>query len=75
VVQAAQDGHRERLTDGLDGARNRRVHLQRQMRAGLVVIFLILFEQMTQMPLAKYNHMVKAIPRPDQPLRTSVLPW
>src|SRR6266436_8444582 len=25
VVQAAQDGHRERLTDGLDGARNRRV--------------------------------------------------
>jgi len=41
VVQAAQDGHRERLTDGLDGARNRRVLLQRQMRAGLVVIFLI----------------------------------
>ena len=41
VVQAAQDGHGECLTDGLDGARNRRVLLQRQMRAGLVVIFLI----------------------------------
>jgi len=32
---------------------------------------------MTQMPLAKYNHMIKAIPPDgsDQPFRTSILPW
>jgi hypothetical protein len=29
------------------------------------------------MPLAKHNHMIKAIPpdRSDQPLRTFILPW
>src|SRR5262249_43421159 len=47
------------------------------MRAGLVVVSLIRREQMTKVPLAKHNDMVKAIPpdRSDQPLRTSVLPW
>ena len=46
------------------------------VRASLV-IFLIRFEQVTKMPLAKHDHMVKAIPpdRSDEPLRTSVLPW
>src|SRR6059058_4369813 len=47
------------------------------MGAGLVVVFLIRFQQTAQMSLAKHNHMIKAIPpdRSDQPLRTSVLPW
>src|SRR5262245_14385878 len=47
------------------------------MCAGLVVVFLIRLEQMMQVPLAKHNDMVKAIPpdRPDEPLRASVLPW
>jgi len=47
------------------------------MRASLVVVFLIRFEQMTKVPLAKHNDMVKAIPPDgsDQPFRTSVLPW
>jgi hypothetical protein len=47
------------------------------MGAGLVVIFLIRFEQMSKVPLAKHNDMVEAIP-PDgsyEPFRTPVLPW
>src|SRR5262247_3317447 len=46
------------------------------MRAGLVVISLIRLEQVTKVPLAKHNNMVKAVPpdRSDEPLRTSVLP-
>jgi hypothetical protein len=46
------------------------------MRAGLVVVFLIGREQMIKVPLAKHDHMVKAIPsdRSDEALRTPVLP-
>src|SRR5262249_1236895 len=46
------------------------------MRAGIVVISLIRLEQVTKVPLAKHNDMVKAIPpdRSDEPLRTPVLP-
>jgi hypothetical protein len=38
---------------------------------------LVRFEQTTKVPLTKYDDMVKAIPpdRPDEPLRTSILPW
>jgi hypothetical protein len=38
---------------------------------------LVRFEQITEVPFANHNHMVKTIPpdRSDEPLRTSVLPW
>ena len=51
--------------------------LQGQMGARLVVVFLICVEQMTKVPLAKRNDMVKAIPpdRSNEPFSTSVLPW
>src|SRR5262245_50075041 len=47
------------------------------MRASLIVIALIRLEQVTKVPFAKHNDVVKAIPpdRSDEPLRTSVLPW
>src|SRR6266550_5008004 len=47
------------------------------MRPGLVVVFLICFEQMTKVPLAKHHDMVEAIPSEgsDQRFRTSILPW
>ena len=46
------------------------------MRARPVVIFLVRLEQMTKVPFAKYNDMVKTFlpDRSDEPLRTSVLP-
>ena len=65
VVEPTQDRHGQGLTDGLDRARDRRVLLQGQMGARLVVVFLICVEQMTKVPLAKHNDMVKAIP-PDR---------
>src|SRR5260221_3351250 len=77
VVQSAENWHRQRATDSLNGTLDRRVLVQRQMRPSLVVIFLVRFEQMAEMPLAEHNNMVKTIPsdRTDQPLRISVLPW
>ena len=77
VVEPTQDRHGQGLTDGLDRARDRRVFLQGQMGAHLVVVLLICVEQMTKVPLAKHDDMVKAIP-PDgsnEPFSTSVLPW
>ena len=46
------------------------------MRARLVVIFLVRFEQIAKVAVAKHEDMVKAFPsdRSDEPLRTSVLP-
>jgi len=77
VVQSTKNWHRQRATDSLDGSRDRRVLVQRQVRPSLVVIFLVGIEQMPEMPFAEHNNMVKTIPsdRTDQPLRISVLPW
>src|SRR4029453_14485240 len=51
MVQPAQYWYGQGLTDGLDGAGDRRVLL---VRARLVVVVLIRFQQMTQMLLAKH---------------------
>src|SRR5262245_66386491 len=77
VVQSAQNRHRQRETDSLDGTRDRRVLVQRQVRPSLVVIFLVGIEQMAQMPFAEHNNMVKTIPsdRTDEALRIPSLPW
>src|SRR5258708_9835347 len=78
VVQSAQNWHRQRATDGLNGTRDRRVLVQRWVRPSLVVIALVgIIEQMAQMPFAEHNNMLKTIPsdRTDEPLRISVLPW
>src|SRR5215468_8970817 len=64
------------MPNGLDGARNRRVLVLGQVRARPIVAIQIRPQQMTEMALAKGNHVVNAFPpdRPDQPLRISVLP-
>src|SRR5262245_65894589 len=61
----------------MDVSRDRRVFVQRQVDTNLVVVALIRVEQMTQVPLAEDDNMVKTIPpdRPDGPLRIPVLPW
>jgi hypothetical protein len=48
----------------LNGPRARRILVQRQVRASLVIVSLIRFEQMEKMLLAKHNNMVKAVPVP-----------
>src|SRR5207244_12308072 len=77
VMQSAQNRHRQRATHRVNGTRDRRVLVQRQMRTSLVVIFLVRIEQMAEMSLAEDNNMVKTLPsdRTDEPLRISVLPW
>ena len=46
------------------------------MRAGLIVIFHVTEQQMTEMALAEYDNVVKAFPadRTDQPFSISILP-
>jgi hypothetical protein len=47
------------------------------MRAGLIVIFHVTEQQVTEVALAEYNDVVKAFPsdRTDQPFSISILPW
>jgi hypothetical protein len=77
VVQSAQNCHRQYATEWLDSARSRRVLVQGQVRSGAIVIIGISSKQMTKMPLAKHQDMVKAFAsdRTDQPLTIAVLPW
>src|SRR6201987_5031878 len=46
------------------------------MRAGLIVIFHVTEQQVTEVALAEYNNVVKTFPadRTDQPFRISILP-
>ena len=75
-MQSTQDGATEYATNGLDCTRNRRILVQGQVRARLIVVIEIRPQQMTEVPFAKDNHVINAFPpdRPDQPLRISVLP-
>jgi hypothetical protein len=77
VVQSAQDWQGQNATDGLDGARHRRILVQRQVRASLIVVFCVRSKHMAKVQLAEYDNVVEAVPsdRADQPFRMSVLPW
>ena len=63
--------------NGLHSTRHWCILVQRQVRASIIVIFLVRSQQVAKMPLAEDNDMVKSIPsdRTDEPLRMSVLPW
>src|SRR5258708_37042242 len=64
VVQPAQDRAAKNGPGQFDGARERRILLQRQ-------------QYVTEVSLAEHNNVVKALPsaRTDQPFGISVLPW
>ena len=75
-MQSTQDWAADYATNGLDGARDRRILVQGQVRARLIVVVQVGPQQVTEVALAKDNHVINAFPpdRPDQPLRISVLP-
>ena len=77
VVQPAENWAAKNVPGPLDGARDRRILLQGQMRTDLVVVFHVRQQYVTEMPLAEHNNMVKALPsdRTDESLSKSVLPW
>src|SRR5437588_7115120 len=54
VVQTAQNGYRQRAADSLDGTRNRRVLVPREVRTRVVVVFLVTIEQMAKMASAEH---------------------
>jgi hypothetical protein len=77
VVQPAENWATKNLPSPFDGARERRILLQGQMRARAIVIFHVRQQQVTEVALAEHDNVVKAFPsdRTDQPFGVSVLPW
>jgi len=57
-------GHCQNPTYTLNGTRNRRVLVQRQMRVGLIVICHVGQQHLPKVTLAKYDDMVEHFP-PD----------
>jgi hypothetical protein len=54
-------GHNLALRGRLDRSRNRRVPIQREMRAGFMVIGEELRQSAAQMVLVEYDHVVQAL--------------
>ena len=77
VVQPAENWAAKNVPGPLDGARDRRILHQGEMRTDLVVVFHVRQKYVTEMPLAEHNNMVKGLPsdRTDESLSKSVLPW
>ena len=62
MVQSAQDWRGQNATDGLYGARHRRILVQRQVRASLIVVFCVRSKHMAKVQLAEYDNVVEAVP-------------
>ena len=77
VVQPAENWAAKNVPGPLDGAQDRRILLQGEMRTDLVVVFHVRQQYVTEMSLAQHNNMIKALPsdRTDESLSKSVLPW
>ena len=75
-MQSAQDWATKNVPGAIDGARDRRIFLQGEIRAGPIVIFNVTEQQVMEVALAAYNNVVKAFPadRTDQPFSISILP-
>ena len=75
-MKSAENGVRFYVSNPLNGARDRRIFVQRPMRSHFIVVMRVASQSLTQMPLAKHNEMVDtlAADRPDQPFGESILP-
>jgi len=78
VVQAADLRNRDHLSFGgmFDSTRHRRIPIQRQMRARLVIILKIRREDPNQVSFTEYDHVVQAFSanRANQSLNVRALP-
>ena len=77
VMQSAEMGLCEDPTDALNFAWNRCVLIQRQMRAGVIVICHVRQRYVPKVPFAKHNDLVEHLPpdRANQPFSIGILPW
>jgi hypothetical protein len=62
MMQSAQDWATKNVPDAVDGARDRCIFLQGEMRASPIAIFHVTEQQVTEVALAEYNNVVKAYP-------------
>jgi hypothetical protein len=62
VVQPAENWAAKNLPSPFDGARERRILLQGEMRARAIVIFHVQQQQVTEVALAEHDNVVKALP-------------
>jgi hypothetical protein len=61
-MQSAEDWATKNVPGAIDGARDRHIFLQGEMRADPIVIFHVAEQQVTEVALAEYNNVVKAFP-------------
>ena len=75
-MQSEQDRYRDNGPGALRGSPERRVFVQCQMRARLIVVPRIQRKDPPQVLLAKDKHMIQAVTPdgPDQPLYIGILP-
>jgi Bacterial regulatory helix-turn-helix protein, lysR family/Autoinducer synthase len=76
VVQSAEDWAAKNAPCPLHGARSGRILIQGQVRAGLIIVAGVRFQNAAQMHLAHDNDVVQTLPadRSDQPFGKAVLP-
>src|SRR5882762_6715211 len=76
VVQSAEDWAAKNAPCPLHGARSGRVLIQGQVRARLIIVASVRFQNAAQMHLAQDNDVVQTLPadRSDQPFGKAVLP-
>ena len=76
VMQSAEEHMRRDVTDALNGARERRVFVQRSVRSQIVVIAGIGLQYPAEVRLAQGDHVVDALAsdRSDQSFGEPVLP-
>ena len=77
MMEPAQYWTAENVTDGPSGTRYRRILIQGQVRAYLIVVFHVRQQDVTQMSFTQDDDVINAFPadRTDEPLSISVLPW
>ena len=61
MVKSAEEWRLHNAANGMNGARRRRILVDRQVRPSLIVVGRVRTKQMAQMPLADHDNMVQAI--------------
>jgi hypothetical protein len=76
MVKSAKKWRRQNATNGMYCSRRRRVLVDGEVRASLVIVGRVRSQQMAKMPVGEHDNVVKTFPpdRTDSPFTISVLP-
>ena len=76
MMESAKKWRGQNVTNGMYCSRQRRVLVDRKVRASRVIVGSVKSQKMAKMPLAEHDNVVKTFPpdRTDRPFTISVLP-